>query len=137
PHALWTATAALFSILCFMPDQFGQREHFALIAILPWVALQCTRQRTPDFSAGSRLEHMVAGFGAAVGVMVKPPYFALAFMLPSLCLAVERRSLKPLFVVENVLGAAIVAAYVASIALFDRAYVSEVLPLVREVYLPL
>ncbi|MER8426993.1 hypothetical protein [Mesorhizobium sp. M1403] len=137
PHAFWAAAAVLGWVLCFMPDQFGQREHFALIAILPWVALQCTRQRNPDFSAGSRLEHMVAGFGAAIVVMVKPPYFALAFMLPSLCLAVERRSLKPLFVVENLLGATIVAAYVASIALFDRAYLSEVLPLVSEVYLPL
>ncbi|MER8700855.1 hypothetical protein [Mesorhizobium sp. M1273] len=137
PHALWAAAAALFLILCFMPDQFGQREHFALIAILPWVALQCTRQRNLDFSAGSRLEHMVAGFGAAVVVMVKPPYFVLAFMLPSLCLALERRSLRPLFVAENLVGAAIVAAYIASIALFDRAYVSDVLPLVREVYLPL
>ncbi|UVK43110.1 hypothetical protein BPNPMPFG_004864 [Mesorhizobium sp. AR07] len=58
-------------------------------------------------------------------------------MLPSLWLAFERRSLKPFFVAENLLGAAIVAVYVASIAIFDNAYFSEILPFVRDVYLPM
>ncbi|MER8745663.1 hypothetical protein NKH54_21645 [Mesorhizobium sp. M1004] len=136
PRALWAVAVALFMILCFLPDQFGQREQFALIALLPWLALQCARQRMPDFIAGSLTERIVAGLGAGVVVMVKPPYFALALILPSLCLAFQRRSLKPLFVPENLLGAAIVITYVASVAMFDRAYFSEVLPFVREIYLP-
>ncbi|WP_421915029.1 hypothetical protein [Mesorhizobium sp.] len=135
--ALWMAAAALFLILCFLPDQFGQREHFALIALLPWLALQCARQRTPVFVAGSRVERILAGLGAGIVVMVKPPYFALALILPSLFLALHRRSLKPLFVLENLLGALITVAYIASIAIFDRSYFSETLPLVRDVYLPM
>ena len=137
PSALWVAAGALFMILCFMPDQFGQREQFALIGILPWLALQCARQRMPNFAAGSHVERIVAGLGAGVVVMVKPPHFALALILPSLFLAVQRRSLKPLFVTENLLGAGIVVVYVASIAIFDRAYFDEVLLFLREIYLPL
>lgn len=137
PNALWAAPVALFMVLCFLPDQFGQREHFALIAILPWLALQCARQRTPDFVAGSTVERVLAGLGAATVIMLKPPHFALALLLPSLCLALQRRSLKPFFAMENLLGAAIIVIYVASIAIFDRAYFSEILPFVREVYLPL
>lgn len=137
PGTLWAAVVALFLILCFLPDQFGQREHFAAIAILPWLALQCARQRTPDFVAGSHFERFVAGLGAGVVVMVKPPHFALALMLPSLCLAFQRRSVKPLFVMENLLGAGAVAAYIAAIAVFDRAYFSEILPFARDVYLPM
>ncbi|WP_203277559.1 hypothetical protein [Mesorhizobium caraganae] len=137
PRALWLAAGALFMILCFLPDQFGQREQFALIGILPWLALQCARQRMPNFAAGSPVERIVAGLGAGVVVMVKPPHFALALMVPSLCLALQRRSLKPFFVTENLLGAAIAIAYVTSIAMFDRAYFDEILPFVREIYLPL
>ncbi|TIS89443.1 MAG: hypothetical protein E5W89_15400 [Mesorhizobium sp.] len=136
PRALWAAAVALFMVLCFRPDQFGQREHFALIAVLPWLALQCARQRMPDFATGTLFERIMAGLGAGVVVMVKPPHFALALILPSLCLAFQRRSPKPLFVVENLLGATIATAYVTSIVVFDRAYFSEILPFVREIYLP-
>jgi hypothetical protein len=136
PRASWFAAVALFLILCLFPYDFGQREHFALIAILPWVALQCARQSTPDFAAGTQAECFLAGLGAGIVVMVKPPYFALALMLPSLCLALQRRSTKPLFVLENLLGAAITAIYLACIVVFDRPFFSDVLPFVREVYLP-
>ena len=137
PGALWLAPAALFLVLCFLPNQFGQREHFALIGALPWIALQCARQRNPDFEAGSRPERILAGLGAAAVVMVKPPHFALALVLPSLWLALSRRSVKPLFVAENLVGATIVTAYVAYIAIFDPEFFTKVMPVVEEIYLPL
>ncbi|WP_192178335.1 hypothetical protein [Mesorhizobium amorphae] len=137
PGVLWVLPAAVFMILCFLPDQFGQREQFALIGILPWLALQCARQRTPDFVAGSLAERILAGLSAAVMVMVKPPHFALALVLPSLCLAFQRRSPRLLFVTENLVGAAIVVGYVACIAIFDRAYFTDILPLLGDVYLPI
>ncbi|TIT27232.1 MAG: hypothetical protein E5W86_09950, partial [Mesorhizobium sp.] len=34
----WVLAAVAFMVLCFLPDQFGQREQFALIGILPWLA---------------------------------------------------------------------------------------------------
>ena len=137
PCAFWAWPAALFFVLCLFPGEFGQREHFALIAVLPWIALQCARQRTSDFVAGTAGERMVAGLGAAVVVMVKPPHFALAIMLPALCMALGRRSLKPLFVTENILGATVAAIYVVYVGVFHRGFMTEILPFVGEVYLPL
>ncbi|MFK0686706.1 hypothetical protein ACFX5Q_00660 [Mesorhizobium sp. IMUNJ 23033] len=136
PGALWALPAALFVLLCFHPGEFGQREHFATIAILPWIALQCARQRAPGFAAGTGWEQVVAGVCAAIVVMVKPPHFALAFALPAMCLAFQRRSLKPLFVVENIIGAAIVALYIAYVVIFQTTFLTEILPFLRDVYLP-
>ena len=136
PRALWALPAAAFVLLCFHPGEFGQREHFATIAILPWIALQCARQRSPDFVAGAGWERLLAGMCAAVVVMVKPPHFALALALPAAVLALQRRSLKPLFAVENVIGAAIIALYVAYILIFQREFLTEVLPFLKDVYLP-
>jgi hypothetical protein len=135
-HTHWFAAIVLFLILCLFSFDFGQREQFALIAILPWLALQCARQRKPDFAAGSSIDRIVAGLGAGVVIMVKPPHFAFALILPSLCLALQRRSVKPLFVLENLLGAVIVIVYLACIALFDRPFFSLILPFVRDIYLP-
>ncbi|MBZ9818196.1 GtrA family protein [Mesorhizobium sp. CA4] len=136
PRFIWVLPAAFLLIVCFQPHEFGQREHFSIIAILPWIALQCARQRASDFAAGSRLEQMLAGVCAAIVVMVKPPHFALAFVLPAALLAIQRRSLKPLLVPENITGAAIVAFYVAYIVVFQTQFITEILPLARDVYLP-
>ncbi|CDX37367.1 conserved membrane hypothetical protein [Mesorhizobium sp. SOD10] len=136
PRFIWAFPAAFLLIVCFHPGEFGQREHFAIIAILPWIALQCARQRASDFAAGTRLDQMVAGVCAAIVVMVKPPHFAFAFAVPAAWLAIQRRSLKPLYVPENVAGTAIVAFYVVYIAVFHTQFITEVLPLARDVYLP-
>ncbi|ANT49340.1 hypothetical protein [Mesorhizobium amorphae] len=136
PGALWALPAVLFVLLCFRPDEFGQREHFATIAILPWIALQCARQRAPGFAAGTGWEQVVAGVCAAIVVMVKPPHFALALALPAMCLAFQRRSLKPLFVIESIIGAAIVALYIAYVVIFQTTFLTEILPFLRDVYLP-
>jgi hypothetical protein len=139
-HKVWAMTALpaiAFTILCLFPAEFGQREQWAAIAVLPWVALQCVRQRHQDFAAPVRWQVVLAGICAGIVVMVKPPHFALALMLPSACLAMHRRSWKPLFVFENIFGAAIVAFYAASILLFQPSFVTGVLPFAAEVYLPL
>lgn len=137
PASSWLAPLALFLVLAFFPGEFGQREHFATIAILPWAALQCARAASPDFRAGTAAERLLAGLCAAVVVMVKPPHFALAIVLPSLMLAVGRRSFRPLLVTENLVGAGLSAAYVAYVALAHRTFLTDMLPLVTDIYLPL
>jgi hypothetical protein len=136
PRATIALPVVTFLVLCLFPGEFGQREQLAAIAVLPWVALQCARQRHPDFAAPSRWEPVLAGICATVVVMIKPPHFALALMLPSAWLAVHRRSWKPLFVFENLLGSAIVVVYVAWLLIFQRSFLSEVLPFAGAVYLP-
>jgi len=136
-RALIAVPVLAFLMLALFPAEFGQREQWALIAIMPWIALQCVRQRTVDFSAPDRAVILLAGLCAAIVVMVKPPHFALAIILPSAALAIARRSWKPLFVPENLIGASIVTAYAGWILLFEPTFLQQVLPFVRDVYLPL
>jgi len=136
PRFVWIVPFACFLILMFFPDQFGQREQFALMALLPWLALQAARDRTAGFRAATMAQILVAGLGAAFVVMVKPHY-TLAIVVPSLALAIGRRSLRPLFVAENLIGAAISTAYVAYIVLFDPAYLDLFETLLEPLYLPL
>jgi hypothetical protein len=134
--AVWMLPAAYFSVLALYPDQFGQREQFALIGFLPWLALQCARDRDPDCRAGTWFDKLTAGLGAAFVVVVKPPYYVLAILLPSAFLAIRHRSIRPLFVVENLIGAAISTLYVGYVLVFDEAYVELFRTLLSPVYLP-
>lgn len=127
----------VFAVLCLFPGEIGQREHWALIAVLPWIALQCARQHSPAFAAPERWMIVLAGICAGLVVAIKPPHFALAIMLPSACLALARRSWKPLLVTENLIGAAIAVTYAGWIVLFDPSFLREVMPFVGELYLPL
>lgn len=134
--AVWMLPATYFSVLALYPDQFGQREQLALIGFLPWLALQCARDRDPDCRAGTWLDKLAAGLGAAFVVVVKPPYYVLAILLPSAFLAIRRRSIRPLFVVENLIGAVVSALYVGYVLVFDQAYVELFRTLLSPIYLP-
>lgn len=133
---VWMLPAAYFAILALYPDQFGQREQFALIAFLPWLALQCARDRDPECRVGTWPEKIVAGLGAAFVVVVKPPYYVLAIMLPSGLLALRQRSFRPLFVVENLIGATVSTLYVGYVLLFETAYLDLFRTLLEPIYLP-
>lgn len=133
----WAIPAALFVTLIFLPGDFGQREHFAIIALLPWLALLTARDRDHAFVAGTPSQRVMAGVGAAAVVMVKPPHFVLAFVLPTLVLAFERKTLRPLFTTENIVGAVIVTAYLLAILVFHPMYLTDVFPLLKALYLPM
>lgn len=133
---LWLAPFVAFVLLGLVPGDYGQREQFAVIALLPWLALLAARARSDDFVAGTGMQRIAAGFGAAVFVMTKPPYAALALALPVLLLCLWRRSLRPLFTTETLLGAAVTCSYVAYLVLFDREFFTDVLPLLRDAYMP-
>lgn len=134
---IWIAPLASAVLLVLFPDQFGQREQFTLIALLPWLALQAARDRSPGYRAGTPVEVLVAGLGAAFVVSIKLPYYALALGLPALAAAFQRRSLRPLFVTENLIGAAVASAYVLYLLAFDQAYIELFRTLLAPLYLPL
>ncbi|MBN9220021.1 MAG: hypothetical protein J0I79_18920 [Mesorhizobium sp.] len=136
PH-IWMVPAAVFFVLFLFPVDFGQREQIAVIMLLPWLALFSARDRTIDFDAGSLAERIVAGVGAGIFVMIKPPYSVLALALPALVVALRRRSLHPLFTAENVIGAILTLAYLAALAVFMQPFFTDVMPLLRQVYLPM
>ena len=134
---VWTVPVAVFAVLFLFPLDFGQREQIAVIAILPWLALLSARDGTASFQAGKMSERLVAGVGAAVFVMIKPPYSALALAVPALTIAFHRRSLQPLLTTENFVGGFLTLAYLVILVVFHQPFFADVLPLLRQAYLPI
>jgi hypothetical protein len=127
------AAALTLAALTILPAQtFGEREHIALIAVLPALALLVARAN----GVRPLLWHcLVAGAGAGVTICIKP-HFALAVGCAAAFCALHRRSWRLLFVLENWIAAAIAVAYGISVAVFYPAFLTDVMPLVADVYLP-
>ena len=64
------------------------------------------------------------------------PHFALAIACAVAVCALHRRSWRLLFVLENWIAAAIAVAYGISVVVFYPAFLTDVMPLVADVYLP-
>ena len=128
----WAMALLAFAVLTVLPGQtFGQREHIALIAILPGLAaasLRAHSERPPVWALA------VAGLGSAVTLAFKP-YFAVAVAAGPLVAALRQRSLRVLLAPENWIAGVALLAYAAGSALLFPAYFTDVLPLVRDVYL--
>jgi hypothetical protein len=136
-RCVWIIPAAVFFVLFLFPPDFGQREQIAVVALLPWLALLSARDRTADFHAGSAAERIVAGVGAGIFVMIKPPYSVLALAVPALVITLQRRSLRPLLTTETMVGGTLTVAYLIALVVFMQPFFAEVLPLLRQVYLPM
>lgn len=137
PGDVWLLPVASFGLSWLFPGDFGQREQIAAIALLPWLALFAARSRSDTFEAGNWPQIVVAGLGAAVFVMIKPPMAALSVIFPAIWFAVARRSIRPLFAPETIIAAAITLAYVVWIVVFHWAYLTDVIPLLDAYYIPL
>ncbi len=127
------AAIVVFAILVLLPLRtFAQREHFALIAMLPLIAAAAVR------AAGGtplRWQSIAAGFCAGVIVSIKP-HFALSIVLVYAVAAFKARSIKPLFALENWIGAAIALLYAAVVVIFFPAFLNDMMPLLADLYLP-
>jgi hypothetical protein len=122
-----------FALLAVLPMQaFGQREHIAIIELLPILAVFAVRMkgRVP-----SPWLAVIAGCGAAFAVSFKP-HFAIAILCAAGCLAIYSRSWKAVLAPENLVAAGIALLYAASIFAFFPEFITVVAPLVRDVYIP-
>ncbi len=127
------STWTLAFLLAILPGIiFGQREHMAVIALTPLVAITAMRWR--GFEPG-RIS-ILAGLGAGLSIGVKP-FLILVIGLPIILNAVRRRSLGPLFVPEAWAVAGVGLCYAAAIAFLFRAYLFNYVPMVSEAYLPI
>jgi len=133
--ALAPPAIAIFLIL---PEHvFGQREHMALIAILPMLATYTARAVGEPVS---RPAAIIAGIGGGIATCIKP-HFALALLIP-LAYAVwlvlrGARSIWPLlFSSENVAAALVVAVYGLVVAFYFPLYLQVMLPILETVYVP-
>ena len=128
----WLLAASVGIVLLLPAYNFGQREHIALLCILPALAATAVRARGLPLRPSLAV---AAGLGLGLTVSIKP-HFALAALLPELALLTRLRSLRPVFRAENLVAAALAAAYAGAIVALFPAYLTDMLPLLRDVFLP-
>ncbi len=122
-----------FAVLAILPMQaFGQREHIAIVALLPLLAVFVVRMngQAPPISMA-----LVAGCGAGLALSFKP-HFAVGMLCAVGGLAIYSRSWKAAFTPENLTAVAIALLYAAGIVVFFPEFFSIIGPLVRDVYIP-
>ena len=127
----WPLIMMALAILTILPTQtFGQREHIALVELLPALAvleLRARRENPPLWAI------IVAGLGAGLALAFKP-YFAIGLSCGVAAVAIQSRSWRIVIAPENAIAAGIVAIYVLCIAVFCPEFFTVIGPLVRDVY---
>lgn len=129
----WTLAAFALAALTILPAQtFGQREHVALIAVLPVIATLAARAK------GARplfWHSFAAGLAAGLVIAIKP-HFALAIGFAAAASALERRSWRVMGAVELWTAAAVATVYAISVVVFYRTFITDLMPVLADVYLP-
>jgi hypothetical protein len=125
--AVWAAV--LLSILPMY--DFGQRDHLALVAMLPALGVYILRGNRDTVTPAAIL---IAGLSAAITMSFKP-YFALAIGCCILAAAAQARDWRVVFAPENWIAAALVVLYGIGIFVVYPEYFTLIYPLVRDVYL--
>ncbi len=110
---------------------FGQREHLALIAMLPALGVYILRGDRKEVTPSAIL---IAGLSAAITMNFKP-YFACAIGFSILAAAAQARDWRVVFAPENWIAAALVVLHGICTFVFYPEYFTIVYPLVRDVYL--
>jgi hypothetical protein len=127
----WPLAIIGAAVLGILPVQtFGQREHIAVIELLPAIAVLSLRlnHETPAAWAS-----WVAGIGLGLAMSFKP-HFALAMVGCIGVAAVQLKSARILLVPENDIGVAIVTIYAVCTVVFFPEYFTDMVPLIRDVY---
>jgi hypothetical protein len=132
PPQAWPAAALALGLLLILPDRvFGQRDHAALIFLLPVLACYSARADRKPVSA---FHAMVAGLGGGIALCLRPHY-ALA-LGAALAFTGWRGGGRALITAENATLALTGLAYGLLVWFAFPAYLRDVLPLVASVYAP-
>lgn len=119
--------------LVLLPAQiFGEREHFAVILLLPALAIFVLRagRIVPPWRWIA-----AAGIAAGLAACIKP-HFALAVVFVAAAAAWSAKSWRPLLAPENFIAAGLaVAGAIATIVAYPE-YLRDIVPLVLTVYVP-
>jgi hypothetical protein len=121
----------LFASLIVWGANFGQREHFAVLFLLPMLALCAARAAGAPVAARDAI---LAGVLAAAAVCIKP-FYALPLGLPILAVIAVRRAPRAALHPENFAAALAAAFYYAAITKLTPAYFSIEMPQLLTVYL--
>jgi hypothetical protein len=134
----WILAPFACAILLLLPeDVFGEREHIAVIAMLPLLSIYAARASGTSIGGWAGI---IAGAGAGLALVIKP-YFALPLVLPfSFAAWTLRRRPKDLaaliFSSETLVITLIAVAYAVTVAIWFREYIDVMLPMAEHVYLP-
>jgi hypothetical protein len=129
----WLLAPLAFAMLAVLPMQtFGQREHIAIVELLPMLAVYAVRMKGEAVSSWMAV---IAGCGAGLAASFKP-HFAIAILCAVGCLAIYSRSWKAVLTPENLIAAGIALLYAASVIVYFPEFITVVGPMVRDVYLP-
>ena len=134
PARGWKLAAAAAFVLGVLPmAAFGQREHIAVICLAPFLCVCVLRAagREPP-----RLAALAAGLGLGLAVCLKPQ-LAAAAALPALWALGRGGRRRPWIQLELWAGAFVVVAYAALIVLVFPAYLTDIMPVARDAYLPI
>ncbi len=131
------ATAAILVLLALPFYAFGERDHIALIAMLPMLCVYAARASSGPCSIKQAI---LAGASAGIAVVIKF-YFALALLLPFLFVLWRQRrdigrAMRLTLSPENLTVAGIAAVYLAIVFVAYPDFNRTILPLVLTVYVP-
>jgi hypothetical protein len=133
PQSRWTLAAGGVFILTVLPTGvFTQREHIAVVAMLPFLAVVVARGEGQ--APGAALASL-AGLGCGLAMTIKP-HFALVAGPPVLLSAWRLRSFRPILAIEIWAASLVVFAYAAALFLVFAAFL-DFAPVIRDAYLPL
>jgi hypothetical protein len=133
PDETMPALAAASFVLLVVPAFcFSEREHLALILVLPLLALCAARVKGASPALWLVL---LAGLGAGLGLAFKP-YYLLPVGLAVLYVLVHRRTWRLLFTPEIFTMGLVLGLYFVATVWFFPAYLTQALPLIADVYVP-
>jgi hypothetical protein len=125
---------ALLLLSVFFRFDFGQREHIFVLFYSPFFLLRWLRWHGQK---AGRLESILAGFFAAIGVCLKP-FFLLPMLAVELFWLIDRRRMRPLLAPEMAGFVCGLLAYVIQFFFLpvssQKAYFDFILPALKEGY---
>lgn len=122
------------AILMLLPAAcFGEREHIALIAVLPCLCIATLRGHAMDIP-WPRI--IVTGLCGGLALVIKP-HFALALAPVWLLVSLTRADWRLLFAPEVLIAGTVAVAYATETLIVHPAFWSGMMPMLAAVYLPI
>jgi hypothetical protein len=121
-------------VLAVLPfDEMAQREHFATIFALPYALVGVGRIAGKKVAPSDALR---SGLLMGLCVAIKP-HFALCVLFVSAFAAWRKREIFAFVRIENLAAFAVALAYLLTSLVFFPNFFSDVLPMGRDLYLPI
>lgn len=128
PDLWWIIGILVLTV--FPGENFGEREHVAVILLLPLLAAAAAWQRGGVTGLGAEV---LVGLAAGLVMTIKP-HFALPILLVALYGAVSSRSWRPIFNMAHVVAGLVLIAYWLVVWLWFSSFFSEMLPMASAAY---